>query len=266
MSNSSSKIAIEWQEIAGNWVLIPSRPKAILHFLGGAFLATAPSITYRWLLEQLANAGYAVVATSFVNSFDHLAIASHVLRCFENCLERLQASKTSSLPLKRYLPIYGIGHSMGCKLHLIGASVFPVERAGNILISFNNFAARDAVPGLQISPMANVEFTPSPEETNRLIEERYQVRRNLLIKFNADNIDQSLGLSNLLRSRFAEMVTLVKLNGNHLTPLGQEPNWPVGPVFTPIDAIGQWIKQETCRDLNQLKTEILRWLNPLAPI
>ncbi|MGJ3253883.1 MAG: DUF1350 family protein, partial [Elainellaceae cyanobacterium] len=33
---------MDWQEISGNWVLIPPRPTAIVHFLGGAFVATAP--------------------------------------------------------------------------------------------------------------------------------------------------------------------------------------------------------------------------------
>jgi hypothetical protein len=60
------------------------------------------------------------------------------------------------------------------------------------------------------------------------------------------------------------MVAMQTLPGNHLTPLGQDVNWKTGEVFTPIDAIGQWIKQEVYRDLNGLKREILRWLNPLS--
>ena len=135
MQSLPSKRPIEWQEIGGNWVLIPYKPKAIVHFLGGAFLATTPSITYRCLLEQIANGGYAVIATAFVNTFDHLAIAQYVLNSFENCLDRLKATNS----IKQYLPIYGLGHSMGCKLHLLLCSVFSVERAGNIFISFNNF-------------------------------------------------------------------------------------------------------------------------------
>ena len=59
---------MDWQEISGNWVLIPSKPIAIVHFLGGAFVATAPQLTYRWLLEALGNQGYVVVATPFVNT------------------------------------------------------------------------------------------------------------------------------------------------------------------------------------------------------
>ncbi|MFM7906725.1 MAG: DUF1350 family protein, partial [Microcystis sp.] len=27
---------MNWQEIAGNWVFLPRRPRGIIHFLGGA--------------------------------------------------------------------------------------------------------------------------------------------------------------------------------------------------------------------------------------
>ena len=46
---------MDWLEIAGNWVLIPRKPLGIIHFLGGAFVATLPHITYRRLLEFLAD-------------------------------------------------------------------------------------------------------------------------------------------------------------------------------------------------------------------
>ncbi len=54
---------MNWQEITGNWVFLPRRPRGIIHFLGGAFVAAAPNITYRWLLESLGNSGYAIVAS-----------------------------------------------------------------------------------------------------------------------------------------------------------------------------------------------------------
>ena len=255
---------MEWQENSGNWVLTPSHPKAIIHFLGGAFVATAPHVTYRWLLEILANQGYVVIATPFINTLDHVAIAENVLSSFENCLNHLY---TSRIVRKKSLPIYGIGHSMGCKLHLLIGSLFSIARAGNILISFNNFAASDAIPLIEpISSVVKVEFTPSPKITNSLIQKRYRIRRNLLIKFNDDNIDQTLDLRNLLQLRFPSMLTVQRLNGNHLTPLGQDLSWSVGQVYTPVDALGQWLKQEIYRDFHQFKREILLWLNPLAPI
>ena len=257
---------MDWQEVSSNWVLIPPRPKGIVHFLGGAFVATAPHVTYRWLLEQLGRQGYVVIATPFVNTLNHTAIARDVLNGFEITLDRLQAKTVLS---KRYLPIYGVGHSMGCKLHLLIGSLFSVERAGNILISFNNYPAMRAIPlveQININPAFNIEFTPSPIETNELIAQRYEVRRNLLIKFTNDDIDQTGSLSQVLQQRFPNMVAVQALRGTHLTPLGQDVSWKTGNVFTPFDAIGQWMKQEVYRDLNQLKREILRWIDPLSSV
>lgn len=256
---------MDWQEISGNWVLIPRHPVGIVHFLGGAFVATAPHLTYRWLLEQLAAQGFAVVATPFVNTLDHEAIALSVLQSFDRTVAELQSR---SLLRKRYLPIYGLGHSMGCKLHLLIGSLCPVERAGNILISFNNYAARDAIPFVQQfnHPAFTVEFTPSPVETNNLVQERYGVRRNLLIKFSNDTLDQSAALTQLLQKRFPNMVTAQTLNGSHTTPLGQDVKWQSGATFTPFDAVGQWFKQEVYRDLNQLRQTIVLWLKPLAAL
>ena len=77
---------MNWQEIRGTWVLVPSNPIGIIHFLGGAFVATLPHLTYRWLLEHLADKGYLIIATPFVNTLDHIAIAKSVLLKFEYTL------------------------------------------------------------------------------------------------------------------------------------------------------------------------------------
>jgi Protein of unknown function (DUF1350) len=254
---------MDWKEVRGNWVIIPRNPIGIIHFLGGAFVATAPHLTYRWLLEELASKGYVIIATPFVNTLDHIAIAKSVLLNFDRTIERLHDSGALR---KLYLPTYGIGHSMGCKLHLLIGSLFPIEHAGNILISFNNYAARDAIPLVeQFNSTLAIEFTPSPLETDKLVQERYKIRRNLLIKFNNDTLDQSAALTKILQERFPEMVTAQMLPGTHTTPLGQDIKWQTGTSFTPFDALGQWFKQEVYRDLNQLKRAILLWLNPLSP-
>lgn len=253
---------MQWQEISGSSILIPRQPIAIVHFLGGAFVGTAPNITYRWLLEQLAQEGYAVITTPFMNTLDHIAIARSVLNRFENIIARLQDHNALG---SRYLPIYGIGHSMGCKLHLLIGSLFDVERAGNILISFNNYPIKKAIPlfeQLDLDTSLNLEFTPSPTETTQLIAANYIIPRNLLIRFQNDTIDQTTSLNPVLKTRFPNMIAYLNLPGNHLTPLSQDFNWEVGEIFTPLDAIGQWIKQGLSRDLNQLKQEICHWLNP----
>lgn len=258
---------MEWQEIAGNWVYLPRyAAKGIIHFLGGAFVATAPQVSYRSLLEQLSQAGFVVIATPFVNTFDHFAIAREVLNRLETAIARLQANNKLS---RGYLPIYGIGHSMGCKLHLLIGSLYDVERAGNILISFNNFPVSKAVPLMEqfnLNPILNVEFTPSPTETETLISEEYQVRRNLLLKFTEDELDQTPKLNLLLQTRFANLVTLRKLTGTHLTPLSQKISWKMGDSFSPLDAIGQWLNQDMSRNLTNLNRELIAWLNPLSAL
>jgi Protein of unknown function (DUF1350) len=254
---------MDWQEISGNWVYIPRQPRAIIHFLGGAFVAAAPHLTYRLLLEDLGKQGYATIATPFINTFDHRSIASDVYNSFEDTLELLQNRRylpTSSLP------VYGMGHSMGSKLHLLIGSMYDVKRAGNILISFNNFSARDAVPLIGQMPQEfNVEFAPSPQETLDLITGYYDVSRNLIVKFNNDTIDQSYTLDRTLNQIFPGMASMQIINGSHLTPLGQDFQLSISsPIFTPFDAIGQWIKQEVHRDLHQLKREILDWIDPVV--
>ena len=256
---------MKWQEISGNWVYLPHHEMiGIIHFLGGAFVATAPQISYRSILEQLSKAGYGIIATPFLNTLDHFAIAREVLNRFETVLERLQ--KTGKLG-KAYLPIYGIGHSMGCKLHLMIGSIYDVERAGNILISFNNYPVNKAIPfmeQLNLTPILDVEFTPSPIETNLLIDENYSVRRNLLLKFNQDNLDQTIDLNSLLQKRFSSMLTMRTLAGTHLTPLSQKVKWQVGDLFTPVDAIGQWLNQGISENLHNLTKELITWLNPMS--
>ena len=253
---------MNWQEISGNWVLIPPQPIGIVHFLGGAFVGATPNLTYAWLLEELGKEGYAIIATPFLNTLDHLAIARYVTNRFEDLLIRLQQS---NLLAKGYLPIYGLGHSLGAKLHLLIGSLFSVERAGNILVSFNNYPLSRAIPfwqQLEQNSLINIEFTPSPSKTKQLIAANYQIRRNLLIRFNNDNIDQTMSLSPILDNLFPQMSSVLTLSGNHLTPLSQEIKWQAGEVFTPLDAIGQWLRQGFSQDLKQLKSEISRWLNP----
>lgn len=260
---------MDWQEIRGNWVLAPKRPVGIIHFLGGAFVAAIPHVTYRLFLEALYHQHYAVIATPFVNTLDHAAIADAVLLSFERALERLR--DRGEIPY--YLPIYGIGHSMGCKLHLLINSHHPVERAGNIFIAYNNYPVRRSIPLMeQLSGLfeptflKEVEFTPSPEEMTQIVAQRYAIRRNLLIRFRNDEIDQTQALSRVLLARFPQMVTTQVLPGNHLTPLGQNLIWKVGKAYSPLDALGQWLNQEIYRDFNQMKQVISHWLNPIAAL
>ncbi len=248
-----------WQEVLGNWILVPQRPVAIVHFLGGAFVATAPQATYRRFLESLARQGYLIIASPFLNTLDHEAIATDVLRAFERTHHRLAVS----LNLSSALPIYGVGHSMGCKLHLLIGSTFKVERAGHVLIAFNNYAAERAIPFVDLLDKGlPIEFRPTPAETFQIIQQHYQIRRNLLVQFANDSIDQTRQLAIVLGERFPGMTVVKRLSGNHLTPLGADVQWQTGSAFSPFDAVGQWVRQTVYRDLETLEQTILQWLNP----
>ncbi|CAM9615467.1 unnamed protein product, partial [Sphacelaria rigidula] len=66
-----------WEEMGGNFLLRPPNgqaPKALLHFLGGAFVGAAPHLTYNYLLSGLAEMGFLVVATPYPLDFDYLTV------------------------------------------------------------------------------------------------------------------------------------------------------------------------------------------------
>ena len=67
------------------------------------------------------------------------------------------------------------------------------------------------------------EFTPSPEESDRMIRTYYNVGKNLLIQFEDDSIDESPRLSAILQSEAAiagsAQVTLRRLPGSHTQPM-----------------------------------------------
>ncbi|MFN3360114.1 MAG: DUF1350 family protein [Pseudanabaenaceae cyanobacterium] len=249
---------MNWSAIGNNWVLVPRRAKGVVHFLGGAFFAAAPQVSYNRLLEKVAEAGYLVVTTPFLNSsFDHYQIAREVYTEFATAQAELGWEG---------LPVFGMGHSMGCKIHLIINCQFQPQRAGNIFIAYNNYSAKRSIPffrelGQSLPELAESEFSPSPDELNSLVADRYAVPHNLLIKFWDDDIDEIPVLANILRYKFADRVKVETLPGNHLTAMGVEFNWRVGRNFSPIDALAQWLKQETYRNNEILEKVLLSWLS-----
>ncbi|WP_338442075.1 DUF1350 family protein [Synechococcus elongatus IITB4] len=245
-----------WQTIYDNAVLLPESPKAIVHFLGGAFIAAAPQVTYRRLLEGLGDCGFAVIATPFINTFDHTTLADEVDRSYRLAYQRLLALNL----LSSDLPVFGVGHSMGSKLHLLMGCAQTSDRRGNILLAFNNYSARRSIPLLgQLAPALDVtvEFSPSPARTLRLIRDRYSVAHNLLVKFRNDEIDQTRDLIGALRDRFPETSEWLRLSGNHLTPVGQ--TLPQQTGLTWLDNVSQFASRELGRDLEVVTTAIADW-------
>ncbi|AFY68867.1 protein of unknown function DUF1350 [Thalassoporum mexicanum PCC 7367] len=248
---------MEWLQVEQNWVLTPPKPKGVIHFLGGAFFAAAPHIAYRRLLEKLASYGYVIVATPFANNtFDHGQIAAETYKTFQKARSKLFLD---------YFPVYGLGHSMGCKVHLLLNCYYNCDRTGNMFIAYNNYSAKRSVPffkelAVTIPEMAEMEFYPSPEATRDLVDRQYKTRHNLLVRFFDDSIDEITDLSTQLKLKFPETVKVQALPGTHLTSMGIDFNWQAGNSFTPFDAIGQWLKQGVHKNNHTLEQVLLRWL------
>ena len=234
-----------WRQLGELWLLEPSGAcNGTLQFIGGSYLAATPQLSYRRLLESLARRHWRILAWSYVPGFDHQAQANAAWRQF-----RLQRQSTAG-------PLLRLGHSLGCKLHLLAPDG---GRAcdGLVALSFNNFSAERSVPllaelGQQFQFRS--EFSPSPEQTLELVGRSYGQPRNLLVRFNRDELDQSARLLGALRQRPQDRSQLLELPGDHLTPasaglrrqlLG---NWADDPsrqraVDQLAEAIGHWSLQ-----------------------
>ena len=200
-----------WRQRGDIWLLEPlGGPCGCIEFIGGSYLAATPQLSYRRLLEALASKGWLVRAWSYVPGFDHQDQANTAWRRFR----QLRETDDSTAPLLR------LGHSLGCKLHLL-APDGGRSTSGLVALSFNNFSAERSVPLLaELGQQFNFrsEFSPSPEETQHQVARSYRQPRNLLVRFKRDGIDQSGRLLGVLQSRAKDATELLELPGDHLAP------------------------------------------------
>ncbi|MCT0213981.1 DUF1350 family protein [Synechococcus sp. CS-1324] len=212
-----------WQQQGSLWTLTPPTAAAsaigVVEFIGGTVLAATPQLSYRRLLEALALRGLLVRAWSYVPGFDHQAQATEAWRCFRAARESAvdQASLAGQAGSR---PVLRLGHSLGCKLHLL-APDGGRGCSGLAAMSFNNFSADRSIPLLaDLAPRLGLrtEFSPSPEETLRLVGLHYRQPRNLLIRFGTDALDQSRRLIGVLQQRPEDASLLLERPGDHLTP------------------------------------------------
>ncbi|KAL6215665.1 hypothetical protein ACLB2K_015093 [Fragaria x ananassa] len=139
---------------SGSCLVIPppagKKPRAIIKFLGGAFIGAVPEVTYRSPLHQMP---YNV-------TFDHVQAAHQVYDRFNSCLDTILASGLPNVDLSpaqlAELPVFSVGHSNGALLQ------------ANAIIAYNNRPATEAVPYFeQLGPLVNqmipiVEASPVP--------------------------------------------------------------------------------------------------------
>jgi hypothetical protein len=236
---------MNWQQQGSLWTLLPERPRHLIEFIGGSYLAATPQVSYRRLLESFARQGCSVRAWSYVPGFDHQAQANQAWKLFRTARER-QPMPGEPLPLR-------LGHSLGCKLHLL-APDNGRGCSGLAALSFNNFSAERSVPLLaELAPRLGIstEFSPSPEETLRLIARDYRQPRNLLVRFNRDGLDQSQRLLAVLQARPEDCSKLVERPGDHLTPAS---------AGLRQNLLGNWADDPARqRQIDELAEGLLRW-------
>ena len=189
----------------------PSNPKSIIEFIGGSYLAVKPDITYKRFIEILLKNNHAVHAYKYLPQFDHQELSKNAWKDFRSCKYILFKRLNYNIPTIR------IGHSLGCKIHLISP-----DGGRNckkfISISFNNFSANKSIPFLKnISRRLDFEseFSPSPSKTLKIIKETYIQNNNLLIKFDSDKLDQTESLLSCLRNRDNDNSKGLQLKGSH---------------------------------------------------
>jgi len=231
----NEKIGLQgnWEEVGGNFLLRPPKDvqvKALIHFLGGSFVGAAPHLTYRYLLEGLAERGFLVVATPYNLSFDYLEICDSVCFRFEK----------AAIPLsKEYgaLPVLGIGHSCGALLHLLITSLFPdTPRAGNALISFNNKQLTDAIPGFDsvVLPVVNSFVQPTKEA---LINKKPNFAVESL-SFLRQNVRKALKL-------YADSPVSPAFVGNEILPLANQASQIVDQFPSLFQSIADGVREFT---------------------
>ncbi len=193
----------------------PSRPIGLIELIGGSYISIKPEVTYKRLISGFLQRNFAVHSWGYIPNFDHQLQANYAWKQFRQSrkvLEKRFGLKAKSIKL---------GHSLGCKLHLL-APDGGRNCDGLVAISFNNFKADKSIPLLRkMSQKLNfqAEFSPSPSETLNLIREHYEQLNNLLIKFKNDNLDQNDLLLRALKKRPSDKSKIMLLDGNHLSPL-----------------------------------------------
>ncbi|XP_052210823.1 uncharacterized protein LOC127813734 [Diospyros lotus] len=137
------------------------KPRAIVKFLGGAFIGAVPEVTYSYLLELLANEGFLIVSVPYNVTFDHAQAAREIYERFNACLDQFSRAgfPIANLTAADFdrLPVYSVGHSNGALLQVLIGSYFSEKiPKANAVISYNNRPASEAVPYFeQLGPLVS---------------------------------------------------------------------------------------------------------------
>ena len=63
-----------------NWVAIHPKPVGVIYFIGGVFFGTFPTIFYRYLLKQLFEERYTIIALPYRFTFRHWSVSIELVK------------------------------------------------------------------------------------------------------------------------------------------------------------------------------------------
>jgi len=195
---------LEWQALEGGCQLLVTTvtPKAIVHFLGGAFVSPQPTVAYRYVLEQLAKKDYAIIATPFAVDFNYRKPAADIKGKFSKACRELELAQDSEngndnddrVRITNFssLPQLAMGHSLGALMHVLLDCEYAKENGddddgtlsttisstrGAALISYNNKNVEGAIPGFKevfvpaFSPLEPLTRDPKVTDTLQRVQE-----------------------------------------------------------------------------------------------
>eukprot|EP01025_Chloroclados_australasicus_P029359 TRINITY_DN2933_c0_g1_i1.p2 TRINITY_DN2933_c0_g1~~TRINITY_DN2933_c0_g1_i1.p2 ORF type:complete len:338 (-),score=25.52 TRINITY_DN2933_c0_g1_i1:281-1294(-) len=278
-------------------------PKGIIHFVGGAFVGAAPGLSYSLMIELLNQAGYSVISTPYALTFQHGECARQLRQDFIAAQQDIKCQGKFDYYVRDSLPVFGVGHSNGALMHLLMGSYFFQPTTANVIISFNNKPVEGAIPvnldQLQSAVGGQVEintdfvegelkgavkqvgslltevtegvrdFSPSPSESRRIIQDRYTVPNTLLVKFSNDDLDETQEMYEILNQNqtmnvdynIRRQVDILQVPGTHVTPCGPDIKWEVQREFNVQDALLMVTKAAAQFPIRNMSKFITQWLD-----
>jgi hypothetical protein len=227
-------------------------PSLLIFFVGGAGLGQYPHIAYSELLKRISKRlNAAIIAAPYPLSLDHFDLSKKVGEALRQAVVQCEEKGGYSPDL----PKFYLGHSLGSKLLTIALAASGIRDVQGIgFMSYNNFGFSDTISMVkmfanelndggsknnsstnggipvgfnldqllefagQAAGMMGLEFSPSPEDTNKIIQMKYDrelQEKTRLFVFNEDNLDSS---DDFLESCEGPRPSVSRLNGSHLAP------------------------------------------------
>lgn len=110
---------LHFQPVSFSWVALHPEPRGVIQFIGGAGFGSLPTLSYRYFLQRLFDAGYSIVALPFRFSFRHWSIALSLLaeqQKLKGILTEIAAKAGYQHEIYQQTDrYYWVGHSLGCK-------------------------------------------------------------------------------------------------------------------------------------------------------